>query len=89
MPEQTLVERAARIVGQIRAQLAYYDYLLPDDYVPEPPMQKRWFRWRPAFAITDDMLIWAGTIARARSLMDLKSAEEAIAALSASNEGEE
>lgn len=42
-------------------------------------MRKRWFRWRPAFAVTDDMLIWAGKIARARSLMDLKSAEEAIA----------
>lgn len=73
------VKRAAHIVGQIHAQLQYYDYLLPGDFVPDPPMRKRWFRWRPAFAITDDMLIWAGTIARARSLMDLKSAVDAIA----------
>lgn len=70
---------AARIVGQIRAQLAYYDFLLPGDYVPDPPLRRQWFRWRPAFAVTDDMLIWAGTIARARSLMDLKSAENALA----------
>lgn len=73
------MKSAAEIVGQVRASLAYYDFLLPGDYVPEPPLIKRWFRWRPAFIVTDDMLIWAGTLARARSLMDLKSAEEAIA----------
>lgn len=69
---------AAKIVGQIRADLAYYDFLLPGDYVPEPPTRKCWFRWRPAFTVTDDMLIWAGELARARVLMDLQSAIDAL-----------
>jgi hypothetical protein len=66
------------IIGQIRAQLAMYDWLLPGDFMPEPPMVKRWFRWRPAFAVTQELMVWAGTIARARSLMDLKSVEDAL-----------
>jgi hypothetical protein len=62
----------------MRAQLANYDYLLPGDFIPEPPLRKRWFRWRAAFEITQDMIVWAGEIARARSLMDLKQAAELI-----------
>lgn len=67
------------MVRRMHSDLAQYDYLLPGDYVPEPPLRKHWFRWRPAFAVTDAMLIWAGGIARARTLMDLKSVEDAIA----------
>jgi len=62
----------------MRASLAHYDYLLPGDYVGEAPWRKRWFRWGPAFAITDELLVWAGGIARARSLMDLDAAADAI-----------
>lgn len=69
---------AARIVRQMRASLANYDYLLPGDYVPEAPLVKRWFRWRPAFTITDQMIEWAGGIARARTLMDLEQAADEI-----------
>jgi hypothetical protein len=71
-------ERAAKIVHDMRSQLAYYDYLLPGDYVPEAPWRKRWFRWGPAFEITDELIEWAGTIARARSLMDLAQAAALI-----------
>ena len=63
---------------QMRAQLAQYDFLLPGDYVPDPPLVKRWFRWRPAFEVTQQHLVWAGDIARARSLMDLQSAIDAL-----------
>jgi hypothetical protein len=66
------------IVRQAHAQLAWYDFLLPGDFVPDPPLRKRWFKWRPAFVVTDDMIRWAGQIARARSLMDLKSIEQQI-----------
>ena len=70
-----------RLLQDIHAQLAYYDYLLPGDFVPDPPWRKRWFRWGPAFKVTDDLIIWAGQIARKRSLMDLKSAAEQVADL--------
>jgi hypothetical protein len=69
---------SATIVHEMRAQLANYDYLLPGDFIPDPPLRKRWFRWRPAFEITQDMIVWAGEIARARSLMDLEQAAEMI-----------
>lgn len=72
------MDDAIKVVGEIRAQLAYYDFLLPGDYVPDPPLQKRWFRWRPAFAVTNEMLVWAGDLARARTLMDLQSAIDAL-----------
>jgi hypothetical protein len=69
---------AANIVSEMIVQLANWDYLLPNDFIPDPPLRKRWFRWRPAFEITQDMIVWAGEIARARSLMDLKQAVELI-----------
>lgn len=68
----------ADIVRQMRAQLAYYDFLLPGDFVPEVPLRKRWFRWRPVFEVTQDMIEWAGAMARARSLMDLDYAAKLI-----------
>jgi hypothetical protein len=71
-------KRAAGIVHDMRAQLANYDFLLPEDYVPEVPLRKRWFRWRPAFEVTQDLIVWAGDMARARSLMDLAQAASLI-----------
>lgn len=80
------IPNAAGTIRQMRADLSQYDFLLPDDYVPEPAWRKRWFRWGPAFTITDDMLVWAGQIARARSLMDLEAAASAIEARRAATE---
>jgi hypothetical protein len=73
-----MTEKPADIVRQMAAQLAYYDFLLPGDYVPDVPVRKRWFRWRPSFEVTQDMIEWAGAMARARSLMDLKNAANLI-----------
>lgn len=70
---------AIKLIDDMRSQLAMFDYLLPGDWLPEPPMEKRWFRWRPAFAVTQGMVVWAGGIARARVLMDLDELRKQLA----------
>jgi hypothetical protein len=83
-PNRLLSEKQpSEVVRQMRASLAYYDYLLPGDWLPEPPLRKSWFRWKPSFEVTQDLVVWAGTVARARSLMDLEAAASAIEARSA------
>lgn len=71
---------AAELVREMRAQLAHWDYLLPGkcrDW-PKPPMERHWFFWRRPVRITFDLETWAGEMARARSLMDLKAAADML-----------
>ena len=69
---------AAEIVREMRAQLANWDYLLPGDFMPEPPLVRHWLFWKRPLPITPELQVWAGEIARARSLMDLAAAAKII-----------
>ena len=68
----------ADIIRNMAGQLAQWDYLLPGDYMPDPPLVRHWLFWKRPLPITQDLEVWAGMIARARSLMDLEAAAAAI-----------
>lgn len=74
----------AKLVREMRSSLANYDYLLPGRWTPpDPPLERGWFGRSRSMHVTDAMIVWAGQIARERSLMDLGAAADMIEEASA------
>ncbi len=67
--------RAVTLLESMWEGLRQFDYLLPGDWLPPtPPATADWLGRARTLPVTDDMIRWAGEVARARSLLDLKHA---------------